>query len=254
VPSPVGIPVATVDASPLPDVDMDVDATLAPPVLPDISVEPAPSLQPIASEHPQTTTTLPGRPIRPRYQRAIHTSTLGEPGGHDHVVLDRHFLQSRRAGPGHARPMTSPARPLRLIPSLVIAGAPAAIAFYQQAFDARVIACFADPKQGGRIVHAELAIGEAHFYLSEEARDWHNHAPPSLGGTPVILRLEVPDVDAVAARMEAAGATVIYPVADQFYGERSGRLRDPYGHQWLLSQRIREMTAAEIQAGIDAYG
>lgn len=148
--------------------------------------------------------------------------------------------------------MTAP-RTLRLIPSLVVAGATRAIEFYQQALDARVLSCFADSKRGGHVVHAELAIGEALFYLSDEARDWHNHAPSSLGGSPVILRLEVADVDAVAARMQAAGATVIFPVADQFYGERAGRLRDPFGHIWLLSQRLREMTDAEIQAGIDAY-
>jgi PhnB protein len=154
--------------------------------------------------------------------------------------------------PGTPRATGTP-RPLELIPSLVILGAARAIEFYARALDAKVINCFADPKLGGHIVHAELAIGEARFYLSEEARDWHNHAPPSLGGSPVILHLEVLDADAVAARMEAAGATVVYPVRDQFYGERSGRLRDPFGHVWLLSQRLKEMSAAEIQAGIDAY-
>ena len=147
----------------------------------------------------------------------------------------------------------TPTRTLKLIPTLVIAGAARAIEFYKTVFDARVVACFADPKMGGHIVHAELAIGEAEFYLSEEAREWHNHAPPSIGGSAVILHLQVTDVDAVAAHMEAAGATIVFPVRDQFYGERSGRLRDPFGHMWLLSQRIKEMTAAEIQAGVDAY-
>lgn len=148
--------------------------------------------------------------------------------------------------------MTSP-RPLKLIPSLVVSGAARAIDFYQQALDARVVSCFADGKRGGHVVHAELAIGGSSFYLSDEARDWHNHAPTSLGGSPVILHLEVADADAAAARMLAAGATVIFPVTDHFYGERAGRLRDPFGHQWLLSQRLREVTDAEIQAGIDAY-
>jgi PhnB protein len=142
---------------------------------------------------------------------------------------------------------------IELIPTLVIKGAPEAIEFYKRVFDATVVACFADKKLGGHIVHAHLQIGGASFYLSEEARDWHNHAPGSLGGSPVVLHLKVPDVDAVAARLEAAGATVVFPVRDQFYGERSGRLRDPYGHLWLLSQRIRDMSDAEIQAGIDAY-
>lgn len=140
-----------------------------------------------------------------------------------------------------------------IVPSLVIAGAARAIEFYKEALGAEVVACFADEKLGGHIVHAHLKIGGASFFLSEEARDWHNHAPPSLGGSPVIVHVAVPDVDGLAARMQAAGATVVFPVQDQFYGERSGRLRDPFGHLWLLSQKTREMTDAEIQAGVDAY-
>lgn len=69
----------------------------------------------------------------------------------------------------------------------------------------------------------------------------------------MLLGLEVADVDAVGARMVAAGATVIYPIQDQFYGQRSGRMRDPFGHLWILSQPIKAMSRAEIQAGVDAY-
>lgn len=149
--------------------------------------------------------------------------------------------------------MTSPTTKIKLTPGLIIHGAARAIEFYKEVFDARVINCFADAKMGGHIVHAELAIGDARFYVSDEARDWHNHAPGSIGGSPVIINLMVPDVDAVAARMIAAGATVVFPVKDQPYGERSGRLRDPFGHLWLVTQMLREMTDAEIQAGVDAY-
>lgn len=142
---------------------------------------------------------------------------------------------------------------IELVPTLVVKGARQAIEFYERVFDAKLVACFADNKLGGHIVHAHLKIGGASFFMSEEARDWHNHAPGSIGGSPVILHLSVPDVDAVAARMQAAGATVVFEVRDQPYGERAGRLRDPFGHLWLLSQRIREMSDAEIQAGVDAY-
>ena len=141
----------------------------------------------------------------------------------------------------------------RLVPHLVVAGAARAIEFYKQVFAARELSRYADPKLGGHIVCAELAIGDMMIALSEEHREWHNDAPGSLGGSPVLLGLEVADVDAVGASMVAAGATVVYPVQDQFYGERSGRLRDPFGHLWILSQRIKDMSKAEIQAGVDAY-
>ncbi len=144
-------------------------------------------------------------------------------------------------------------RPKKLIPHLVVSGAARAIEFYEQALGARELSRYADAKLGGHIVCAELAIGELMFALSEEHREWFNDAPSSLGGSPVHLCLEVADVDAVGARMVAAGATVVYPIADQFYGERSGRLRDPFGHLWIVSQRIKAMSSAEIQAGVDAY-
>jgi PhnB protein len=146
--------------------------------------------------------------------------------------------------------------PPLLKPHLVCRDAARAIDFYQQVFDAREIHRFVDTKLGGpagHIVHAELAIGGSHVTLADEARDWGNHAPPSLGGTPVILSLEVEDARAVAARMEAAGATVVFPVEDQFYGDRQGRLADPFGHLWIITQRVKEMTDAEIQAGVDRY-
>ena len=143
--------------------------------------------------------------------------------------------------------------PLKLTPHLIIAGAPRAIDFYKQVFDARELSRYADEKLGGHIVCAELAIGDQVFSISEEHREWKNDAPTSLGGSPVILNLEVPDVDAVGAALAAAGATVVYPISDHFYGEHSGRFRDPFGHLWIVTKKIKAMTPAEIQAGVDAY-
>ncbi len=86
----------------------------------------------------------------------------------------------------------------------------------------------------------------------EQDPAWHNHAPPSLGGSPVFLCLDVEEVDALGARMEAKGAKVIFPIADQFYGERGGRLQDPFGHVWLLSKTIEEVSAEEMKKRMDA--
>ncbi len=149
--------------------------------------------------------------------------------------------------------MTENTRKITLTPHLVVAGAARAIDFYKEVFDARELSRYADEKMGGHIVCAELEIEDQMFALSEEHREWKNDAPPSLGGSPVILNLEVPDVDAVGARLEAAGATVIYPISDQFYGERSGRFQDPFGHLWIVTKKIKAMSPAEIQAGVDAY-
>ncbi|WP_394844187.1 VOC family protein [Pendulispora brunnea] len=143
--------------------------------------------------------------------------------------------------------------PPRVSPHLIVRGAARAIEFYVEALGAKEIARFADPKLNGHIVHAELAIGETKFSLSEEARDWKNDAPPSLGGSPVMLTLEVADALAVGERMVRAGATVVFPIEDQFYGERQGRLVDPFGHRWIITQHIEDLSNEEIQRRVEAY-
>jgi PhnB protein len=140
-----------------------------------------------------------------------------------------------------------------LVPHLVVKGAARAIAFYVDALGARELGRATDHKLGDLIVHAELAIGDARFTVAEEARDWQNDAPTSLGGSPVVLTLTVGDARAVAARMEKAGATVVYPVADQFYGKRQGRLRDPFGHLWIVSQDLEALSYEEVQRRVDAF-
>jgi PhnB protein len=133
-------------------------------------------------------------------------------------------------------------------PHLVVADAPAAIAFYKKVFDATERLRLAEPKPGGRIVFAELRIGGARIDLAEQSPAWGTRDPKQLGGTPVALSLEVDDPDAVAARAVAAGARVIFPVQDQFYGHRAGRVEDPFGHQWILFKVLEVLSEAEIQA------
>ena len=128
-------------------------------------------------------------------------------------------------------------------PNLVVTDAAAAIDFYRNAFGARETARYTD--SSGAIVHAEITIGD--FTVGVKDEGYGDVAPPSLGGTPVMLALEVSDVDATAEAAIGAGATVVYPVGDQPYGDRAGRVADPFGHQWMLSQRNEDLTAAEIQ-------
>jgi PhnB protein len=140
-----------------------------------------------------------------------------------------------------------------LKPHLIVAGAARAIDFYVEALGAHEVARYVDRKLDDRIVNAELAIGDYRFTLSEENREWHNLAPSSLGGSPVVLRLQVEDADAAGARLERAGAKVVFPIADHFYGIREGRLVDPFGHLWVVSQ-VRELLASdEIQRRMDRF-
>lgn len=137
---------------------------------------------------------------------------------------------------------------MNVVPRLVISGADAAIAFYQRAFGADVSNRFTAPD--GSVVNADVRIGESMLTLKDE--DDVDRSAASYGGSPVLLMIMVSDADAVAAAMVAAGARVIFPVSDQSYGYRQGRLEDPFGFQWMLSQDIEELTAEQTQSRLDA--
>ncbi|XXY52546.1 VOC family protein [Sorangium sp. So ce269] len=135
-----------------------------------------------------------------------------------------------------------------VVPHLVVAGASDAIAFYKKAFGATEKLRLADPKLGGNIVCAELIIGDSVISVADEAPQWNARGPKTLGGSPIVLTLNVEDPDAVAARAVEAGAKIIYPIDDQFYGRREGRVEDPFGHQWILSAVIEDVSVEEMQA------
>lgn len=126
----------------------------------------------------------------------------------------------------------------------------AAIEFYKQVFDAKEIFRL-DEKSTGRIGHAELKIGHTVLKLSDEYPEIGALSPLS-GGSRSTTYLLVDEVDALAERMLAAGATMIRPPADQFYGHRACKLQDPYGHEWMLSQQIEDVSYAEMQRRYDA--
>jgi uncharacterized glyoxalase superfamily protein PhnB len=133
-------------------------------------------------------------------------------------------------------------------PYLICAGAADAIAFYKRAFGAEEM--FRLPGPDGKLVHACLAINGGTVMLSDEFPGYGMVAPTTLGGSPVTIHLMVPDVDAAFARAVEAGATVTMELADQFWGDRYGSLRDPFGHNWSLATHVRDMTPEEIQAAM----
>jgi uncharacterized glyoxalase superfamily protein PhnB len=133
-------------------------------------------------------------------------------------------------------------------PRLVVRDGAGAIDFYVRALGAQEIGeRFVDPE--GRVIHAELQIGDSVVMITEEASDASPaRAPQSLGGTvSAIMATYWEDVDAVWDRALTAGAEVVFPLADQFYGERGGRLRDPFGQQWMLSQRTEKLSHEEME-------
>ncbi|CAL9412675.1 putative protein [Streptomyces sp. enrichment culture] len=135
----------------------------------------------------------------------------------------------------------------RLYARLVVPDAPRAIDFYRAALGAEETERYTGPD--GRIVHALLRLGGS--VVAVKDADEGDPAPASLGGSPVIMALDVSDADAVAEAMLRGGATVVYPVADQHYGQRGGRLADPFGHLWMISQTIEDLTPDQIQARTD---
>ncbi len=133
-----------------------------------------------------------------------------------------------------------------LIPYLVAKGADEAIRFYIDALGAVEDFRMTDPGDG-RIGHAELILGSSRMMVSDEYPDFGAVSPDTLGGTAVTLHLASKDVDADVERAAAAGAIVLRAPADQFFGERTATLLDPFGHRWMLSQTIETVTSAEMQ-------
>ena len=129
-------------------------------------------------------------------------------------------------------------------PYLVMDDSAAAIEFYRKAFGAEELFRF---EQDGRIGHAELRIGDSQIMISDEWPEFGYRSARNIGATPVSLMIYVPNVDEVHARALAAGATERSPVQDQFYGDRSGNITDPFGHQWTIATHVKDVPADEMQ-------
>jgi PhnB protein len=136
-------------------------------------------------------------------------------------------------------------------PYLILADGAKAIDFYKDAFGASELLRLADPE--GRINHAEIRIGDSVVMLSGEALEYGRPSVETVGGSPVKIHLYVEDVDALAARAISRGAKVLRPIQDQFYGDRSGQLQDPFGIVWIVSTHIEDASNQEIERRTVAY-
>lgn len=134
-------------------------------------------------------------------------------------------------------------------PYLCVQGAAQAIEFYSAAFGARELMRLNEPS--GRIGHAELDIDGARLMLADEYPEYGILAPPTLGGSPVTISLQVVGVDEVVRQAAQAGASVEREPRDEFYGERAATIRDPFGHRWHIIEPIEELTPGEMQRRFD---
>ncbi|MBE0619790.1 MAG: VOC family protein [Burkholderiales bacterium] len=137
-------------------------------------------------------------------------------------------------------------------PHLVCAGAADAIEFYKKAFNAVEGGRLPGPQ--GKLMHAMIRIGGSAVMLVDEMPEWGSLGPKALKGSPVTIHLYVEDVDAVVARAVAAGAKITMPVADMFWGDRYGKLEDPFGHHWSVATHLRDVSPEEMQQAMQKMG
>jgi PhnB protein len=130
-------------------------------------------------------------------------------------------------------------------PYLIVDGAARAIEFYKQAFGATETFRMDGPE--GKVGHAEIKIGDSHIMLADEHPEMGARGPKTVGGSPISLLLYVEDVDAVVGRAVEAGAKLTRPVADQFYGDRTGGLEDPFGHAWYVATHVEDVSSEEMK-------
>jgi PhnB protein len=153
--------------------------------------------------------------------------------------------------------VTAAAKPIpegyhTVTPYLIFTGASDAITFYKNALGAEEVMRIGGP--GGKVGHAEIRIGDSRIMLADERPELQALSPKTIGGSPVSIHLYVEDVDAAVERAVKAGAKLIRPVADQFYGDRTGEVEDPYGYRWFIATRKEDLTVEEIRRRAAAQG
>ena len=136
-------------------------------------------------------------------------------------------------------------------PSIVVRDAAGAIDFYKRAFGAQEVDRMAGPD--GKIMHAEIQIGDSRIMLGEESPQWGTLSPLSTKGIPSSLHIYVDDADAAFDRALRAGAKVRYPLENAFWGDRYGKVTDPYGHEWGLATRVKELTPEQMRKAAEEW-
>jgi PhnB protein len=137
-------------------------------------------------------------------------------------------------------------------PHLVCAGAAEAIEFYKNAFGATELSRV--PSEDGKLMHASVRIGDSVVMLNEEMPEWGALGPKSLKGSAVTIHLYVENADAVFERAVAAGAKITMPLDDMFWGDRYGKVEDPFGHQWSIGTHVRDVSPEEMQKAMGQMG
>ena len=132
-----------------------------------------------------------------------------------------------------------------ITPYLIINNAAKAIDFYKKVFAAKEVMRMEHP--GGKVGHAELKIGDTRIMLADECHEMGARSPQAFGGSSVIIHFYTKDVDGIVAKAVSAGAKLKRPVENMFYGDRSGMLEDPYGHQWCVSTHVEDVSPAKIK-------
>lgn len=131
-----------------------------------------------------------------------------------------------------------------LTPHLIVYDPKAAIEFYKRAFGATELACLTTPD--GKVMHASMKIGDSHIMLAGECRDYGGFAPTALGNSPVTIHMYVEDADAAFERAVFAGASIVMPVQEMFWGDRYGKLVDPFGHHWSIATCVKQVSPEEM--------
>jgi len=159
--------------------------------------------------------------------------------------------KAARKAPARKKVQAVPSAYGSVTPGLSIRGCAAAIDFYKKAFGAKERSRMAGP--GGSVMHAELKIGDSIVMMGDESPEMGAPSPQALGGSPVALMLYVKDCDAVFQKAVQAGATVTMPLADMFWGDRYGQLKDPFGHRWSIGTHKVDMTPKQTAAAGEAF-
>ena len=151
--------------------------------------------------------------------------------------------------------MTTQVKPIpegyhAVTPSLTLKSSAKAVEFYKKAFGAKVLDFFPSPTGHGTM-HATIQIGNSILMMGDEME--HCKSAETLGGSPMSLYVYVPDADAIFKQAVAAGATVVMPVADMFWGDRAGNLKDPFGYSWMIATHKQDLSNDEIKKGAEAF-
>jgi uncharacterized glyoxalase superfamily protein PhnB len=139
-----------------------------------------------------------------------------------------------------------------ITPHITVRGAAAAIDFYKRAFGAEELLRNFGP-DGESVMHCEMLLGDSRFFINEEYPEHGVRSPAALNGSPITLHLYVADVDAMYERAVRAGAEVLMPVEDQFWGDRYCIVRDPFGHRWSIASRLEDLSPRELRERADDY-